>query len=512
MPEPLRKRVARSIFWLAWSRGAVQLLSLAQTVLVARILVPADYGVMALASVFIAAASTLAEMGLGTAIVQFRELDRRELNTCFWITVSLATIAYAVLSLGAPVIADWFAVPRLADVLPVLALVLPVNACSVVSDGLLRKRLALDRVSQAEIMRGLVALPVMVYCALAGFGVWTLVIGSLLAAVVKSVAIFAFAPWLPGLRVGGKRAKEMLNFSLTTLGVTIVWALGEQADVPAIGKITGQATVGFYSMAKDLATLPNAKISSVVNMLSSPMMAELQTDIVAMRGTLYRAIRLTSAIALPTSAGIALVADDMVAVLLGHQWLPAVTVLRLLCLYAAVRAVDSLLPPVLFARRRQKFLFWYTVALLFAVLAAAVLGALWGGMHAEMLRWALNEPAMQGGEASMAGAVVLLTLVYCGLIAVITKEALAELKGSFLDLWSETWPILAATAAMAAIVLLLRQIVFFGPRPEFPLLELIVLSLSGAATYLGVLFVVGRTVTGEVAEVIGWILRRNDVD
>jgi O-antigen/teichoic acid export membrane protein len=144
---PLKARVARSIFWLAWSRGVIQLLSFATTVLVARILVPADYGVMALASVFVGTATMLADMGLGTAIVQFRDLGRRELNTCFWITVMLATIAYAVLSLGAPMIAGWFAVPRLAEVLPVLALALPLSACSAVSDSLLRKRLALDRVS-----------------------------------------------------------------------------------------------------------------------------------------------------------------------------------------------------------------------------------------------------------------------------------------------------------------------------------------------------------------------------
>ena len=82
-------------------------------------------------------------------------------------------------------------------------------------------------------------------------------------------------------------------------------------------------------------------------------MAELQTDIAAMRRAFFRALRLTAAIALPASAGTALVADDMVAVLLGPKWLPAVTVLRLLCLYAAVRAVDVLLPPVLVARRRS---------------------------------------------------------------------------------------------------------------------------------------------------------------
>jgi O-antigen/teichoic acid export membrane protein len=466
-----------------------QLLSFATTVLVARILVPADFGVMALASMFIATAGVLAEMGLGGAIVQFRDLDRRELNTCFWITVTLAAITYAVLSLGASVIADWFGVPRLAEVLPVLALGLPVNACTVVSGSLLRKRLALDRVSQAEIIGAVVTLPVMLFSALAGLGVWTLVIGSLTSWVVRGAVILTFAPWLPGLRIGGERAKEMIHFSLTTLGISILWAVREQSDVAVIGKITGQVTVGLYSMAKDLAMLPTAKISSVVFLLSSPMMAELQTDIAAMRRAFFRAVRLTASIALPASAGMALVADDMVAVLLGPKWLPAVPVLRLLCLYAAVRAVDVLLPPVLFARRRQRFLFWYFLALSLAVPFAAALGARW---------------------AEAPGAVMLLTPVYCGLITIVTKEALAELKGSFSELWLETWPILAATAAMAAFVLLLREITFAG-RSEPPLIELILLSVTGAVTYVGVLFLVGRSVIGEGVEVLGWILRRHGV-
>lgn len=474
------------MFWLAWSRGVVQVFSFATTLLVARILMPADYGVMALASVWTTSVGMVAEMGLGAAIIQFRDLDRREIDTCFWMTMTSATIGWAALSVGAPMIADWFGAPRLAEVLPVLGLVLPLTSCRIVSDSLLRKRLALDRVSQAEVIGGVVTLPVMLGCALAGFGVWTLVIGALLAPAVRSATTFAFAPWRPGLHLGGKRAKEMLHYSVTTLGVNILWVLRERADEVIVGKITGQVVLGLYSMAKELALLPGSKISTVVNMLSSPMMAELQTNVDAMRRAFYRAMRLTAALALPTSAGTALVANEIVAVLLGPKWLSSVPILRLLCLYAAVRAIDVLLPPVLFARRRERFLFSYCLALLVAVPGVATLGALWDGVP---------------------GLVVFSTPVYCAAMAVMAKEALAELKSGFYELWLEIWPILVATAIMAAALLSLRQVSLVGGA-EPAWVVLILLTATGAVVYGAVLFAVDRQLVSEGVEVATWILRR----
>jgi O-antigen/teichoic acid export membrane protein len=492
-----RTRIASSIFWLAWSRGVLQVLSFATTLVVARILVPADYGVMALAGTLTGSVAILAEMGLGAAIIQFRDLDRREIDTCFWITMTLAIFGFAALAVSAPVIARWFATPSLADVLPVFALVLPLTACRVVSDGLLRKRLALDRVSQAEVIGVVVTLPVMLGCALAGLEVWTLVIGGLLAPAVRSAATLVYAPWCPGLRLGGKRVKEMLRFSLTTLAVKIMWGLREDSDLAVVGKITGQVTLGFYSMAKEFALLPGSKISTVVNMLSSPMMAELQTNIEAMRGALFRAVRLTAAIALPTSAGMALVADEAVWVLLGPKWKPSVPLLQLLCVYAAVRAVDVLLPPVLFARRRERFLFWYCLVLLIVVPAAAVVGALL--------------PGADSSWYGAPGAVVFSTPVYCTVMAIMAREALAEIKGSFSQLWTEIWPILAATVVMAVVVLLLRKFALAG-RPEPAWAKLLLLSVSGAAAYVAALLAIGSPVIGEGAEVIGWILRRRSAD
>ena len=486
----LKARVARSMFWLAWSRGVMQVLFFATTLLVARILMPADYGVMALASVWTEAVGTVADMGLGLAIIQFRDLDRREIDTCFWITMTLATIGWAVLSLSAPMIADWFGVQRLAQVLPVLALVLPLTSCRVVSDSLLRKRLALDRVSQAEVLGGLVALPVMLGCALGGLGVWTLVVGAILAPTVRSVATVVFAPWRPGFRLGGKRAKEMLHFSLATFGATLLFGLRERADQLIVGKLTDQVVLGIYAMAKQLACLPGSKISTVVNSLASPIMAELQTDVDAMRAAFYRAVRLTAAITLPTSAGMALVANEMVAALLGPKWLPSAPLLRLLCLYAAVRAIDVLLPPVLLARRRERFLFWYFFALLIVVPAAGVLGALWDGAQ---------------------GLIVFFTPVYCAVMAIMAKEAFAQIGATISELWSEIWPILGATAVMAAVMAAVRELALVG-QPEPAWVSLVILSISGAVAYGTALLAFGRSVIGEATEVARWILRRRGAD
>jgi O-antigen/teichoic acid export membrane protein len=137
--------------------------------------------------------------------------------------------------------------PALAEVLPVLSLVLPLAASRIVSDSLLRQRLALDRVSQAEVISSIVTLPLTVGCALAGLGVWALVVGSVANPAVRSVATFAFAPWCPGVRIGGSRVREVIHFSLATLGVKMMWALREWGNTLVIGKVTGQVdTVGLY--------------------------------------------------------------------------------------------------------------------------------------------------------------------------------------------------------------------------------------------------------------------------
>ncbi len=115
----MKDRIAKSVFWIVWSRGGIQVLSFLSTLIVARLLNPEDYGIVAMAGVFTVTISMITEMGLEGTIVQFRDLDERELNTCFWLSMGVAAVGYLGLYSAAPAIAAWFATPMVSDVIRV---------------------------------------------------------------------------------------------------------------------------------------------------------------------------------------------------------------------------------------------------------------------------------------------------------------------------------------------------------------------------------------------------------
>jgi O-antigen/teichoic acid export membrane protein len=180
----------------------------------------------------------------------------------------------------------------------------------------------------------------------------------------------------------------------------------------------------------------------------------------------------------------ALVADDLVAVLLGPKWSAAVPVLRALCVYAGVRAIDVLLPPVLFARRRERFMFWYCFALLILMPVAALLGAVWNGA---------------------LGTVIVATPVYCTVMAVMARETLAEMETGFAELWAVLRSIMTATVIMSAAVLLLREAGLEGWVGS-SLLRLLLLVASGGLVYIGALFCMDDPVIAIGYKIIGRIL------
>jgi len=484
MSGNIKQRIAKSLFWVAWSRVGVQTLSFCSTLVVARLLHPNDYGLMAMATVWTSAMSLLAEMGLGAAIIQFRALEESELNTCFWLTMGVASAGYLLLYAAAPALAIWFANPSLATVLRVLGLILPLLALQIVPDSLLRKQLALDKLSKAEIVASLSAIPVVLSMAWAGAGVWALVAGALLQSLVRDMVTFWFVRWWPQWRLGSGHLREVFNFSLATLGTRLCWVSYQEADAIVLGRVSGAMALGFYSMAKELTLLPVTKISAVVNQIAAPVMAELQDDRGAMLASLLRTLGLIACVTLPLCIGLALVSEDLVLVILTDKWISIVPLLRVLACYSVVRSLSVLLPPVLLARYRARFLFSYTLTLLLCMPLAFWVGAAWFGGIGVAAAWALVYP------------VIMMRMVH---------EVLREIEGSWTMLWEQVRASVGASLLMAIVVLTVQ---WLCPKAEVvgSLVHLVGTTSVGAVTYGLVMFLFGGQVVQDMWETVRWIL------
>lgn len=483
----MKDRIAKSFFWIVWSGGARQIVSFLSTILVMRLLSPADYGLIALTGIWIIPLGFLAELGLGAGIVQYPSLEDRELNACFWLSTSIAVAGYLGLLVASPAIASWFASPTLSDVLRVAGLSLPLTAVRIVPESLLRKRLELDKVTQAATVGSVVTIPVVVSLAWAGAGVWALVAGAVVLPLAQSVVTIGFARWWPSLRMGRKQIREMLQYSLTTLGSRICWTLYEQADAFVLGKVSGEVLLGSFSMAKQLATLPVERVSAVVNQLTFPVMAEIQVDGASMRDVSLRSVRLVAWVTFPLCAGLMLVAQDFVKLALTEKWMTAVPIIQVLCLYAVIRSVAALLPPILAARYRQNFLFMYNLTLLGVMPLAFWVGAVWLGPMGVAIGW---------------------LAVYPIFMLLMAQEALREIQVSWEAIFRQLALPMAVTLMMVATVLAFRW-VFFSDENPLSGIRLLVTIVVGSIAYAGYFFAFGGEIKNEILEVLGWLFRRH---
>jgi O-antigen/teichoic acid export membrane protein len=482
----MKEQIAKSVFWMVWSRGGVQILSFISTLLVARWLSPSDYGVMALVGIWTGTIAMVADMGLGWAIVQFPEVEEDEIESCFWLTLLTTSVAYLSLYTFAPAIAQWFGSPQITEVLRISSVTLLLFAFRLVPDAMLRKRLALDKIAQAEMLSVAAAMPVMLVLAWNGAGVWALVFSSVVQAAIVVLALIAFYPWWPRLQFSGRRLPAMLRFSVSAIGANLGWSVYSQIDSLIVGKLTNEQTLGLYAMAKQLAIMPVTKVSVVVNQLAAPVMARIQDEQDRMRTGFLRLVRLVTCLTLPLCVGLALVAGDLIPVALGDKWMPVTPLFQVFCLYALTHSVEVLLPPVLFARYRSGFLLKWTVALLVVMPGPFVAGTLWHGAF---------------------GAAVALALIYPWAMVWMAREALKELDLSVKELLRHLSPIAVPTGLMALSVVMVQWAV---PSEEFwqHVMRLVVATAVGVAVYGSAVSLIRRPLAKEVQEVLGWVLRR----
>ncbi len=337
----LRSQALSGFRWTASVRLLSQVITWGITLMVIRLLTPADYGLLAMATVFVSFLTMFSELGLGAAVVQKTEVDEALLRRAFGIILVIHFLLATLLALAAPLIAAFYDEPRVIPVVRVLSLQFVLAAFAVIPDAQLQRKMEFRNRSLLDLSNAVLASLTTLALAMSGAGVWALVAGSMLSQLGKTIGLNCLAPFLrwPDFSLNGMRS--LLRFGGHFTAIQIFWMFLSQIDVLICAKWLGNEVLGFYSVAMHLASLPSQRLSGLVNQVAFPTFARMQNDIGEVGESVLLGVRVLGFFAFPVLWGMSSIAPELVHVILGPKWAAATVPMQVLALIIPLRMVSN---------------------------------------------------------------------------------------------------------------------------------------------------------------------------
>ncbi|MCL4493063.1 MAG: lipopolysaccharide biosynthesis protein [Nitrospirae bacterium] len=326
------KKALKSGLWLAAFRLISQTLSWVVTVTIARILAPEDYGLMAMAGIFTGYAALFSELGLGSAIIQKKEITQGELSNAFWFSFMTGGLFAAICFLLAYPAAWIFKEPRIIPITQLTSVAFVFSGLSIVPYSILNREARFKEIGTIELLALITANLSMLGMARAHFGVWTLVWGTLILKLIMAVLICISSKWRPGFYFRFKEAGPLLKFGLTIAGSRSLFFVFQNADKFIIGKLFNAQMLGYYSFAMQMASIPNDKILSIFQQVFFPVLSRYQEDKPKSRELYLKVTKHIAIITFPLFFGGAFFGKEIILALLGEKWAPAIFIFRILCI------------------------------------------------------------------------------------------------------------------------------------------------------------------------------------
>jgi PST family polysaccharide transporter len=462
----LDNAVVRGFAWTAGAKWATQLITWTSVFVTARLVSPLDFGLLDMASFFVAVTGIAAEFGICNAVLQMHELDRRVFAQLHTVSMALATLAFGSCILAAPWLADFFHARELKVLVVVDGVTFLITGYYSVSLGLLQKDMDYRRMSLSEAVGAIGQAVVTVAGAAMHFAYWAIMAGIL---VNRTTVALLTVYWKPvGFAV--PRLKDLLaplRLGRHVMVSRLAAVAFAQVDGVLVARTMGGATVGAYRFALNLAAAPSQKIGALFMRVTGPLFANVQTDKAQVR-RYYLIFTDVLAVAVgPLALGCAVLAPDLVALLLGRQWAQAAAPLRWLAVYGFLKNLDNLTDQVLNSLRRTRFLMWMALFTT-AVMTPAFIVALRWGPGAVAASWLILTPLTLAPPAIVLFRAIRLPL----------RDYLATLG-----------PAVCGIAGMIAGILLVA-----APLPKnWPvILRLAIQIAAGGAIYSGILLTVYR--------------------
>lgn len=346
----LKTLALKSILWEGSGKVVRQTYSWIIMILLARLLNPSVFGIMAMASMIIALGELINDAGFGVAVVQKEKLDEYDLSTSFFCSLFIGFSIFLIIYLTTPAISSYFNKPQLNDILKFLSILFILGALRVVHLSLLKRELKFGIIVKCSIRSEFISGIISLLLAYLGYGVWSLVYGAFIREALFTIQIIINSHWKPKFVFSFDRLHGLVKFSLPVTGNRILWYFNQHFDILIIGKFLGDNILGIYRIAFVLGRAPLKKIWAMVSRVMLPIFSKLQTDNVRIRKYYFASVKYLALIIVPSSIGLFIMAEEFVLLFLKEKWLPILIPLRVFLMLTIIECLVLSVAPVLNAR------------------------------------------------------------------------------------------------------------------------------------------------------------------
>ena len=397
MTESLKNKTVKGVGWSFIDNLSSSGITFLVGLVLARLLTPSEYGIMAILTIFIAVSNSIVDSGFSNALIRKTDARRVDYNTVFLFNLLVSGLLYVVLFLAAPSISRFFKEPLLVEVMRVIGWVLVINALAIIPRTLFVKEVNFKTQTKVSLIASISSGVIGIGMALAGLGVWSLVGQQLSRQLLNTLFLWIYCTWRPAWEFSMQSFKELFGFGSKILLSGLLNTIFNEIYSLVIGRCYTSAQLGQYTRANQFNQIFSSNLTTVIQRVSYPVLSSIQDESERLREAYRKVIKSTMLISFACMLGLAAVARPLILILIGEKWLPAVGFLQIICFSGMFYPLHAINLNILQVKGRSDLFLRLEIIKKIIAVGPLVLGVLysieymlWGSVCTSLIAYFLN--------------------------------------------------------------------------------------------------------------------------
>ena len=397
MAQTLKEQAVKGTGWSAIERFATQGISFLIQLVLARLLMPEDYGVIAMLAIFLQIAQVFIDSGFANALIKKINCSEDDYSTVFYYNLAVAFFIYCLFFFSAPFIALFYEVPILTDVMRVISITLIINALCIVQRTKLIKRIDFKTQTKVSILSVVISGGIGIFLAYTGYGVWALCLQSILNSLFQFILLIFYVRWHPKLVFSRQSFNEMFSYGSKLLGASLISVIYSNLYTIVIGKRFSSESLGYYSRADHFVKFPSTNIGAIISRVTLPVLSNIQENNEQLVSAYRKVIKYASLIIFPLMIGLISIAKPLIIVALSEKWLGVVQIMQILSVGFMVDHMSVLNLNLLYVKGRTDLVLkleiikkTIAILLLIGTLPYGIIAMCWGKVAYDFISVFIN--------------------------------------------------------------------------------------------------------------------------